>query len=294
MTDTTEPRSANREAIEAWNGVLFDKFLRFRHVLTEGLAHHGDAALKREPPAPGSHVLDIGCGFGDTTLWLGALVGPEGRAIGIDAAPRFIDIACKDATAAGCGNVAFRVADVECDALGGPYALVFSRFGTMFFANPVGALANIRNALAPGGRLCMVVWRRREDNPVVYYAQQVVEARVAKADKGDQVTCGPGPFSMASADLVSDQLIAAGFTRISFQRHDAPILIGHDMDDAIEFALSLGPAGEHLRPAGAAADKERPHLVAALREKFQPHLRPDGVWLPSSTWLVSAIRRERT
>jgi len=290
---TIEAESPNREAIDAWNGVLFDKFLRFRHVLTEGLAHHGDAALKREPPAQGSHVIDIGCGFGDTTQWLGALVGPQGRAIGIDAAPRFVDIAAVDATAAQCGNVAFRVADAEVDDLGGPYTLAFSRFGTMFFANPVAALANIRNALVPGGRLCMVVWRRREDNPVVYYAQQVVEARLAQPDKGDQVTCGPGPFSMASADVVSDQLVAAGFARITFTRHDAPILIGRDMDDAIEFALALGPAGEHLRLAGPAADAERPHIVAALREKFQRHLRPDGVWLPSSTWLVSAVRRER-
>jgi SAM-dependent methyltransferase len=286
-------QSPNREAIDCWNGVLFDKFMRFRHVLTEGLAHHSDVALKRVPPKVGAHVLDVGCGFGDTTQWLGALVGPEGRAIGIDAASRFIDVAAIDATAAQCANVAFRVGDVETDDIGGPYSFVFSRLGTMFFANPVAALANLRNALVPGGRLCMVVWRKREDNPVVHYAQQIVEARMATPDKGEQPTCGPGPFSMASADLVSDQLLRAGFARITFRRHDSPIMIGRDMDDAIEFALALGPAGEHLRLAGPAADAERPHIVEALRAKFRKHVRPDGVWLPSSTWIVSAVRRER-
>jgi hypothetical protein len=98
---------------------------------------------------------------------------------------------------------------------------------------------------------------------------------------------------MASADLVSDQLTAAGFARIAFHRYDAPIMIGRDMDDAVAFALALGPAGEHLRLAGAAAETERPAIDAALRAAFQPHVRPDGVWLPSSTWFVTAVRRER-
>lgn len=279
---------SNAEAIEAWNTVLFDKFVRFRETLTTGLAVHGDAALRRHLPPAGARVLDVGCGFGDTTLTIAELVGDHGEAVGVDAAPRFIEVARAEADAAGVGNARFDVRDVESDALGGPYAQAFSRFGTMFFASPVAALRNVRAALAPGGSLCMVVWRRREDSPALYLAQQIAEALVPKVDKGDAVTCGPGPFSMAGADMVSDQLRAAGYVDIAFERHDAPISVGRDLDDAVAFALALGPAGEHLRLAGDAAEAKRPQVEAALREAFAPHARDGGVFLDSSTWIVTA------
>ena len=283
-----EARSPNQDTINTWNGPLFDKFSRFRQMVTEGIAHHGDAALKRHPPKVGSRVLDVACGFGDTTLWLGSLVGDEGRAVGIDAASRFIDVACQDAVSAGSTNVAFRVADAQTDDLGGPYSYAFSRFGTMFFADPVAALKNIRAALEPGGRVCFVVWRRREDNLFQHYAQQIVDARTG-ASGGNH---GPGAFSMADADVVSEQLRAGGFTRIAFERHDRPIQIGRDLDDAVEFALELGPVGEHLRLT-CPRPLEHAAVADALREKFQNHVKPDGVWLPSSTWFVTAVRRER-
>jgi ubiquinone/menaquinone biosynthesis C-methylase UbiE len=278
----------NAEAIEAWNTVLFDKFVRFRDTLTTGLAVHGDAALSRHPPPAGARVLDVGCGFGDTTLKIAALVGPQGEAVGVDAAPRFIEAARADAASTKVGNARFVVRDVEADPLDGPYAQAFSRFGTMFFASAVAALRNVRAALAPGGLLCMVVWRRREDSPALYLAQQIAEALVPKAEKGEAVTCGPGPFSMAGADMVSDQLRAAGYTRIAFERHDAPISAGRNLDDAVAFALALGPAGEHLRLAGDAAEAKRLQLEAALREAFAPHVRDGGVYLDSSTWIITA------
>src|SRR5579872_3288003 len=87
----------NTEAIEAWNGVLFDKFSRFRETLTTGLGVHGEALLERFPPRPGERVLDVGCGFGDMTITLARLVGAGGEAVGVDAASRFIEIGRRDA-----------------------------------------------------------------------------------------------------------------------------------------------------------------------------------------------------
>jgi SAM-dependent methyltransferase len=104
----------NNEAIEAWNTILFDKFVRFRDTLTRGLAIHGDELLQRHPVRPGSRVLDLGCGFGDTTIDLARRTGETGVATGVDAAARFIDVARRDATQAGIMNARFVVADV-CD-----------------------------------------------------------------------------------------------------------------------------------------------------------------------------------
>lgn len=89
------PAGANREAIAAWDGPLYDRFVRFRHIVTGGLAIHGEEALRRYPPTPGRRVLDIGCGFGDTTRQIAGLVGPGGTAVGVDAAPRFVATAAR-------------------------------------------------------------------------------------------------------------------------------------------------------------------------------------------------------
>jgi hypothetical protein len=109
-----------------------------------------------------------------------------------------------------------------------------------------------------------------------------------EAETADEPTCGPGPFSMRGADLVSDQLIAAGFREIAFQRHDDDVCIGRDLDEAIEFAMALGPAGEIIRLAGELGREKLPEIKAALRETLAPFVGATGVWAPSSTWLITA------
>ncbi len=277
----------NQEAIEAWNTVLFEKFARFRPFVSSALGFHGSRGIERLGVTPGLSVVDIGCGFGETTLQLAERVGPQGRVVGIDAAPRFIEQARREA--ASVPSVSYEVADVEASVPGGPYDAAFSRMGTMFFASPVFALRNIRKALRPGGRLCMVVWRKKDANEGFYTAETIVRELLGDPPKNDQVTCGPGPFSMASPDLVSDQMKGAGWQDIAFERSDGDMLIGNSLAEAIEFALMLGPAGEVVRLAGPAAVARRAEIETALGAGIQPFVRPDGtVWAPSSCWLVTA------
>jgi len=279
----------NNEAIEAWNTVLFDKFLRFRRVLVAGLGHHGERAMERLAPGPGATIVDVGCGFGDTAIELGRRVGPSGRVVGIDAASRFIDIARAEAKQARAENVTFEVADIEREVPGGPYELAYSRMGTMFFASPVFAMRNVRKALVPGGRMCIAVWRKRDVNPCFHAAELVARELLGDPPKQDHVTCGPGPFSMAGPDMVSDQLTAAGLTEITFERSDADIEIGADLDEALAFALALGPAGEVVRLAGDEAVRRQAEIDRAMRSALQPFVRADGsVHAPSSCWLISA------
>jgi ubiquinone/menaquinone biosynthesis C-methylase UbiE len=288
-TETRWGSGVNAEAIQAWDGPLFDSFVKFRNIVTTGLGAHGNEALRLNPPEEGERVLDVGCGFGDTTQQIAGLVGPSGEAVGVDAAPKFIDAATQEAKEAGVGNASFLVADVQTDPLNGPYDRAFSRMGTMFFVSPVAALRNVRESLVPGGELCMVVWRRREDNLWLYRAQQIVEAIVQKPEEYDEPTCGPGPFSMANADTVTDQLMYAGWENISLRRCDIEILGGNDLDQALDLVMSIGPAGEILRLQGDRAAHLVQQVEAALREGLAEYQREDGsIWSMASTWIVAA------
>lgn len=280
----------NRIMIQAWNTVLYDKFCRFRHLIVEGVSQHSDAAFDRCRFPIGARVLDVGCGFGNGTLRIAKCVGPTGEAVGFDCAENFVRAAEAAARQEGVDNVRFVVGDAQTGNLLGPYDHAFASFGTMFFAVPDAAMRNIRDALKPGGTFTQIVWRRREENPWLYEAELRVKGivPVVAHDATDQVHCGPGPFSMADSDAASTLLRSAGFERISLERHDCDICIGRNLDDAIDFAMALGPAGEIIRLAGDEGAKLEPQVVEALRDVLSPFERPDGVWAPSSTWFVSA------
>jgi ubiquinone/menaquinone biosynthesis C-methylase UbiE len=291
-TESGPETDLNEEAIRAWDGPLFDRFVQFREIMTTGLGAHGEAALRVFPPATGQRILDIGCGFGDTTQRIADLVGPEGEVVGVDAARQFIEVARREAEQAGVRNARFDVADVQVADLGGPYDVAFAQFGTMFFDNPVVALRNVGRALAPGGRLVMVVWRRRLDNDWLYRAQTIVEGIVERPEEYDEPTCGPGPFSMADADTTSDVLRHAGYEEIALQRCDIPIVIGSDVDEAIDLVMAIGPAGEVLRLAGDRAAHLHDAVRIALRDGLEEFEGPDGVRAQASTWIVSASTPE--
>lgn len=279
---------ANEEAIGAWDGVLFDRFSQFRHIILPGLGEHGDRALALHPPRPGERVLDVGCGFGDTTRQLAALVGDTGEAFGVDASPRFIEAARGEAAENGITNASFAVADVEAGGLGDGFDRAFSRFGTMFFANPVAALRNVRAALHPGGKLTMVVWRQKPDNPWLHDAEVAVERWLEEPDDADEPTCGPGPFSMANADTTSGILVSAGYEDISLTRSDTQMLIGRDLEEATAYVMALGPAAEIIRLAGEESERLRPQVTEAVREALRPFDAGEGVRAQMSTWIVSA------
>lgn len=280
----------NDVVVEAWNSVLFDKFTQFKHLLVTGLSSHSDEALARHTHPVGARVLDVGCGFGDSTLRIAQAVGPTGEAVGIDCAQWFINASKAHAKQAGVDNAKFFTADVQIDDLKGPYDQAFARFGTMFFMMPGAAMRNIRKNLKPGGTFTQIVWRKREDNPWLHAAELRVReiVPIVSHEDTDAVHCGPGPFSMSGPDLVSGMLMSVGYDRITFERFDSDICIGRDVDEAIEFAMALGPAGEIIRLAGDEGQRLKPTVVAALRETLAPFVRNDAtVWAPSSTWFIT-------
>ena len=279
--------ASNQEATDAWSGPLFDAFVKYRDLVISGLGAHGEAAMTR-PSTADRRARDrprLRIRRHDAAARRAGR--PGGQAFGVDVAAPFIEQARKEAEG-GPPNVDFAVVDVQVGDLGEGYDYAFSRMGLMFCANPVAALRNVRSALAPGGRLCAVVWRRKEDNEWMHRAELVVDEYLDHPEETDQPTCGPGPFSMANADTVSEQLKIAGFEQITLQRCDLPLKIGNDLDHAVEFNMALGPAGEVLRLWEDRIDDIRPKIAADLRETLAEFEGPDGVFAPASTWIIGA------
>jgi ubiquinone/menaquinone biosynthesis C-methylase UbiE len=289
MADAIREVEDNVEATEAWNGPLFEIWVTYRDIVAEGLRNHGESALAANPPREGDRVLDIGCGLGDTTTRLAGIVGASGHAHGVDVAERMIETAIEEAEEAGIENVSYATADIELTKFDETFDYAFSRMGTMFFANPVAALRNVREALVPGGLLNMVVWRRKLDNEFMHRAELVVAEYLEEPEESEAPRCGPGPFSMANADTVSDVLKHAGFEDIRLARQDLPYKIGDDLDHAVEFNMALGPAAEVLRMWGHRVDEIRPKIAADIREVLADYVIDGGaVVAPASTWAVTA------
>ena len=278
--------SPNQEFIDVWNTILVPKFTRFRKVFVDQAQKHSDVALARHPPRKGDRVLDVGCGFGETSIHLAKLVAP-GQVIGLDPARGFVATAHADAVAAGVDNVRFICDDAQTWRSDEPFDLIFARFGIMFFAQPVAALRNLRAQLKPGGRVLFVVWRTLDENEGFAIAKQTARRHLPPPPDDGQ-KCGPGPFSMADPDTVRAQHTAAGFTDIEIEKIDVTGTFGATLDDAIDIALTLGPAGEIVREAGALGQELLPRIVAELREGFAPFVRPGAVEVPMASWCISA------
>jgi ubiquinone/menaquinone biosynthesis C-methylase UbiE len=277
----------NADSIATWNEVLVPKFVRFRKVLVEGFSEHSRVALEQNPVRAGESVLDVGCGFGETSLTLAASVGASGSVLGVDCANAFLDIARSDAEAAGVTNLRFALADAQTEPFGQKFDLVFSRFGTMFFQSPVAAMKNLRGALKPGGKLLMIVWRSIENNDWVGLPKAVARKYLPPPPE-DGRSCGPGPFSMADPATVEEILKKAGFSEIRLSAVDVPVMVGKDPTEATEFQLQIGPAGEIVREAGQLADAMRPAIEADLRALLDRHATKSGIRMTSSSWCVTA------
>jgi SAM-dependent methyltransferase len=283
----TEAAITNDEFTTFWNNVLVAKFERFRNILLDGLSYHSDVPLRALEIEHGAKVLDVGCGWGDTAIELARKVGPTGSVLGLDCCDAFLQKGRKDAAQAGLKNVRFVAADVQTYRFEPEYDFCFSRFGMMFFANPVVAMRNIRSALKPGGRLMFITWRAIGENAWAEVPKKLMLDFLPPPGEDGQ-TCGPGPFSMASPEVVAAQLKAAGFEAARFERIDGDIMVGASVDQALDFQLALGPAGEIFREAGALAEKRRTEIEAAMRARLSGYQRDGKVFMPSGSWTITA------
>lgn len=270
----------NAQQVAYWNEAVGPTWAELQGPLDRQLAPLGHRAMAALNPQPGERLLDIGCGAGETSLELAARVGEQGAVMGVDISRPLLGVA--RTRSANVPGLTF----VEADAQTYPFEPaafdgVFSRFGVMFFADPVAAFVNIRAALRPGGRLAFVCWRSPAENPIMTLPMTAALAHVAAPAPPEPGV--PGPFAFADPDRIRAILAAAAFTGVSITPHDEDIGSG-DLDTAVGLALKVGPLGGLLREN---PDK-RNVVIAAVRAALSAYEGADGVKLGSATWVVTA------
>ncbi|HEY2671258.1 MAG TPA: methyltransferase domain-containing protein [Rugosimonospora sp.] len=252
------------------------------------LRRHNEVLRQAVGVALHDHVLDIGCGTGQTTRQA-ARTARAGSALGVDISASAIRRAGDLARAEGLRNVTFDHADAQVHRFAPErFDVAISRFATMFFDDPVAAFANIGRALRPDGRLVMLVWQARERNEWDLAIHQSLEAAggsVAGASKG------PDPFSLADPPTVREILRAAGFAGVAFTGVREPVHYGPDVAAALDWVRGFTCTSEVLKrldPAAATRAEER------LRQALAAHLSDDGVCFDSRAWIVTAHRHRAT
>ena len=231
------------------------------------------------------HVLDIGCGAGQTTRQAARMAG-AGSALGVDVSAPAIELARELARAEGLRNVTFSRANAQVHRFPEErFDLAISRFGTMFFDDPGAAFANIRRALRPAGRLVMMVWQAHERNEWDVAIRQSLGPAGGPAPRASG---GPDPFSLADPLAVKEILEAAGFADTAFTDVREPVYYGADVAAALDWVRGFTCTSEVLKrldPAAAA------RAAGRLRETLAAHLSGDGVWFNSRAWIITARRR---
>jgi SAM-dependent methyltransferase len=283
--DATAP---NAEQVTFWNEQAGPIWVARQTALDRMIAPFGERAMAALAARPGERIVDVGCGCGGTSLALGRRVTASGAVLGVDVSEPMLARALERAAADGLGHVRFVAGDAQTHGFAaGSADAIFSRFGVMFFVDPTAAFANLRTALQPDGRLAFACWQERSVNPwmttVLMALASVVTLPAPPAPDA------PGPFSLGERARVERILAGAGFRDVAFQAFDVDLILGGGgtLDEAVEFALDLGPTAAVLRDAGP---DTRPKVTAALREALAPYATPHGVAMGSSTWIVTARR----
>jgi SAM-dependent methyltransferase len=275
----------NAEQIADWNGAMGQRWAELQAEIDGIVVPFGEAALKRAAPQAGERVIDVGCGCGDTSIELARRVGEAGRVQGVDVSQPMLKIARARAGLAGLANLSFREADASSAELPADTDLLFSRFGVMFFEQPVPAFCHLRKSMRSGGRCVFACWRLPRDNfwamTPLGAARKALGVTPAPADPN-----APGPFAFADDERLRALLSDAGFEKIDVQRFDAPVFLGVTPRSAAENAVRIGPTSRLVREVGI---ENVPTIVDAIEGALTPLAAPGGqVSLNGSTWIVAA------
>ncbi|HKD47572.1 MAG TPA: methyltransferase domain-containing protein [Rhizomicrobium sp.] len=274
--------SVNQAQIDFWNGPTGQKWAKHQTDMDRNLADIGAAAMVLADARPGERVLDIGCGNGSTSLMLAEAVGPSGDVIGVDVSQPMLAIA---RTHVQTPNIHFVEADAAAYHFTSDRDLIFSRFGVMFFVEPVAAFTNIRKAAAKGARLVFICWRSVEENE---WAMRPYLAAMPFLPPQQPVdTNAPGPFAFANPERTRGILAEAGFRGIAIEPFNGYMRLGVSPEHAaLQLTSLMGPTSRALKNV----DEETRAKARAAIAKDMAAFKGDAAEIAPGTacWLVSA------
>ena len=274
--------SPNAAQSEYWNAAAGETWAKLQELLDRQIEPLGLAAIDVLQPGEGEHIIDIGCGCGQSSLALAACVAPTGSVLGIDLSKPMLEVARHRPRPAANLRVDFRQLDAQTGDIGrGIFDAAFSRFGVMFFSDPVAAFRNIRASLKRGGRLVFVCWRPLAENPWMLAPLQAALPFIPPVAPPDPTALGP--FAFADAGRVRSILSDAGFASVTTEPFDARIG-GSDLEQSLKLALRLGPLGAALREHPELSGK----VAGAVRDLLSRYLTAGGVLVRSAVWIVRA------
>lgn len=268
-----------------WNGPAGRNWVAMQTRLTDVLAPVTEAIVAVAQPLPGEQVLDIGCGSGDTALAIAPLVAPHGGVHGVDISADLLEVARQRAAATDTPAM-FTEDDAATFAPPAPFDLLVSRFGVMFFDDPVAAFTNLHSQTRPDGRLVFACWQPPRANPWATVPMRALEAMLPPQPPVDPHA--PGPFAFADAERVAGILRRAGWREVRAVPNDFAMRIGDGPDPlaaAVDFMMTIGPAARAVRESGPAFEVE---ARAALAAALAPYAAGDAVSLPAAIWLLTA------
>lgn len=273
---------ANEDQLKFWNDKAGRDWTELQERMDANLSGIHHAILAFAEPRSGETVLDIGCGTGTTSMVLADRVGPSGRVTGIDLSEPMLELARR--RGAGRADLRYVLGDASLHPFAPEHDLLFSRFGVMFFDDPVGAFTHLRGALKAGGRLAFVCWRTPPENP--WASAPVRAAKPFLPDQPPPDPLAPGPFAFSDPDRIRTILVQAGFSVPRIEPYDGVMNMGPDLDTAAAHTLRIGPLSRALGDADAAA---RQKIVIVVKDAFQPFITRDGdIAPPTACWLVEA------
>lgn len=278
--------SPNAAQIAYWNSPATAGWLAEQERIDAMLAALTEAALDRAAPAAGERAVDIGCGCGATVLALARRVGPAGDVLGLDVSERMVGRARERVAEAGLLHARVELGDAAERPFAPEADLLFSRFGVMFFADPVAAFANLRRALRPGGRMLFAAWRPLAENPWFFLPVQAARPHLGPPEPPPEPGA-PGPFAFDDPARVRGILDAAGWRGVDIAPHDTALRVAPpgDLEEAARGATNFGPLARALAAAGPGA---REAVGPSVAEALRAFDGPEGVVLPGAVWLVSA------
>ncbi len=280
---TENPSSSDNAAqIDYWNATAGQTWARFQEQLDRQIEPLGLEAMRALDPAPGERILDVGCGCGQTSLELATRVTATGAVFGADISLPMLEVARARPVPNGAATPDFRQVDAQSGELGeGAFDAVFSRFGVMFFSDPVAAFSNLRKALKPDGRMAFVCWRPFQENLWMRAPMEAAQPFLPPSPPMDPTA--PGPFAFADADRVRKVLADAGFSDVTLHAFNTSIG-GSSLDQTVDLAFRVGPLGAILREQPELA----PTVDGAVRSALAPYETPSGVLMPAAVWIVQA------